>query len=279
MSIWIYDDNVRDVETISAAVSVTECLYCSTALETTKSKTYDGSRLVTCFLTRCCPVCGWWVKLDREQYPGQLVLGDRGGLMPFEKHYGAAGSLRELNLKDQSIPIEEIRAYLAAKYDARFEIDPWKFEETVASVYRDLGYEARVTARSGDGGIDAILEGPDDSVIGVQVKRYKGKISVEQIRALAGALLINGMTRGIFITTSTFQSGAQLTAERFLRTGMPIELIDAERFYDALGFAQRTRYKSVSDPTAPFCDVTMTLIKDEEEYGMEGRELPRIPFF
>jgi len=174
--------------------------------------------------------------------------------------YGAVGSLRELDLRDQSIPIAEIRAYLAAKYDARFAIDPWKFEEVVASVYQDLGYNARVTARSGDDGIDVILDGPDDSVIGIQVKRYSGRISVEQIRSLAGALLLNGITRGVFVTTSTFQSGAHTTVERFCLQGMPIELVDAERFYDALGLAQRTRYKSISDPTAPFIDVGMTLI-------------------
>jgi restriction system protein len=53
------------------------------------------------------------------------------------------------------------------------------FEETVASVFRSLGYDATVTAYSGDGGIDVILHKGEER-IGVQVKRYRNSISVEQ---------------------------------------------------------------------------------------------------
>jgi restriction system protein len=263
MSIWIYDNNVRDTRAVSAAINAKQCVYCNSLLEIPRSTKSTESHIYASgtfsILVRCCPVCGWWTK--REEH---LIYTPGFGPTPSEGEviYGAAGSLRELDLKDQSIPIEEIRAYLAAKYDTRFNIDPWKFEETVASIYRDFGYEARVTARSGDDGIDVILDGPDDSVIGVQVKRYKGKINVEQIRSLAGALLLNGLTRGIFITTSSFQSGANSTAERFRLIGIPIELVDAEGFYDALGLAQRTAYMSISDPTAPFFDAPTIKISE-----------------
>jgi len=55
---------------------------------------------------------------------------------------------------------------------------------TVASVFRDCGFHARVTSYSGDGGIEVILERGDET-IGVQVKRYKSAIDAEQIRSLA----------------------------------------------------------------------------------------------
>ena len=260
MSIWSYNNNVRDTKAISDATKLEHCVYCKTPLETLQnySREINGgsSGDVVFFRTCCCQVCGWWTKVQEALQ----AYGDERGGYPAIDIYGAVGSLRELDLKDQSIPIEEIRAYLAAKYDARFDIDPWRFEETIASVYKDLGYETRVTARSGDDGVDVILDGPDNSVIGVQVKRYKGKISVEQIRSLAGALLLNGMTRGIFITTSSFQSGAHSTTERLRLRGMPIELVDAKRFYEALGLAQRSMYKSIPDPTTPFFDATLIQI-------------------
>ena len=79
---------------------------------------------------------------------------------------------------------------------------------------------------------------------------------------MAGALVLNGMTRGIFITTSSFQSGAYSTADRFRLIGMPIELVDAQGFYDALGLAQRAAYRSISDPTAPFFHAPTILISE-----------------
>lgn len=255
MAIWTYGGEVRDKDAIRAAIDRKSCVFCKAKLkppshEHSVIERGPGNTGTSAGLwVNCCSVCGWWTAYRRvdTNFGGRLSTAE----------YGATGSLRELDLSDQSLPVEEIRAYLAAKYDARFKIDPWKFEETVASVYKDLGYQARVTARSGDDGIDVILDGPDNIVVGVQVKRYKGKISVEQIRSLAGSLILGGITRGIFVTTSTFQSGAQPTAQKYRLRGIPIELVDAERFYEALGIAQRKAYESSSDKTAPFTDAEL----------------------
>lgn len=202
----------------------------------------------------CCPLCGWWKKTQSDQ----------GGIkgIAINQLLAACGSLRELDLTDQTLPLEQIRSYLIAKYDERFHIDPWKFEEVVGSVYRDLGYRVRVTARSGDGGIDVILDGDDNVVIGVQVKRYKNKICIEQIASLAGALLAKGITRGIFVTTSSFQSGVPAFAEALSLRGHPIELVDAKRFYDALKITQRPIYKSAKEKGAPFLNVELVKVED-----------------
>ena len=130
-------------------------------------------------------------------------------------------------------------------------INPRTFEKVVASIFKDHGYLARVTAYSGDGGIDVILEGKDGDLIGVQVKRYKNKISVAQIRELTGALVLNGITKGIFVTTSEFQSGVYSIAKQSTERGYPIELIDATSFLQELKIAQlsniygNTRYEAV----------------------------------
>jgi restriction system protein len=245
---WIYTDTVRDVEAVCAAIDVGFCIFCRTKLRTIKEDhSVAPSGIDEIALTvQFCTMCGWWTK-KRDvftYFQGSFDVS----------HYadGAIGSLRELDISDQSLPIEEIRSYLAVKYDKRFNLDPWKFEEVVASVYKDFGYHTRVTARSGDGGIDVVLDGRNNSVIGVQVKRYRGKIQVEQIRAFVGALYLKKMTRGIFVTTSSFQSGADKVAKLSKSRGIPIELVDAERFYQALGIAQRATYKCVKDPSAPF---------------------------
>ena len=69
------------------------------------------------------------------------------------------------------------------------------------------------------------------------------KIEAEQIRSLAGALILNGHTRGAFVTTSSFRRGATSAAHRFGTIGIPIELIDCDRFFEALGIAQRKTWR------------------------------------
>lgn len=161
-----------------------------------------------------CQICGWWKYTQWMNFPAPS--GEQ------EFFSGGYGVLRELDLADLQQPLSEVRAYLAAKYETRFEIHPRLFEETVASVFADLGYQTRVTAYSGDDGIDVILDGANNELVGVQVKRYAGSISVEQIRALTGALLIGGYTRGIFVTTSSFQSGGERTAGLSASLGLAI---------------------------------------------------------
>jgi restriction system protein len=182
---------------------------------------------------------------------------------------GKAASLRELDLTDISQPIAEVRRYLLAKYDARFNVHPRLFEETVASVFRDLGYDTQVTGYSGDGGIDVVLRGQADT-IGVQVKRYRSTIKVEQIRSLAGALMLAGITAGVFVTTSSFQAGAPRTVARYRDRGMRIDLVNADAFFAALGFVQRG--ESLSDDERlrllgldPYCsDPDMQVIESRD---------------
>lgn len=147
--------------------------------------------------------------------------------------YAGVAALKLFDLTDVNAPLSDVRAFLAARYDQRFSLNARLFEETVADVFRGLGYHARVTAYSGDDGIDVVLDGPDNTTIGVQVKRYRKRIKVAQIRELTGALVDAGITRGIFVTTSDFQAGGKRTARLSADAGWPIELFNAERFYDA----------------------------------------------
>jgi restriction system protein len=146
------------------------------------------------------------------------------------RSYAGAGTIKNLDLRSLDTPIEEVRAYLAGRYEERHEMNPTLFERTVASVFRDLGFHTRATGCSGDGGIDVILQDSGGSRIGVQVKRYRHTIQVNQIRELTGALVLKGLTKGIFVTASAFTTGAPAVADLSALRGHPIELIDAEKF-------------------------------------------------
>lgn len=266
MSIWVFSDPINDREAIVAAISTHSCLFCNTRLDTLKS---EAKQISYSFIeqdawsiylsVRCCRLCGWWTLCRTSRVSRGLTT------RPVKEFTdGATALLRQLSLADQSMPICDIRDYLAAKYDARFHIDPWRFEEVVASVYEDFGYHTRVTARSSDGGIDVILDGPENSVIGIQVKRYRDKINVEQIRAFTGALFLKGIAQGVFITTSSFQTGAQSASDISKMRGIPIELIDATSFYQALGLAQREMYKSINDRAFPFSERNLTRLLEND---------------
>ena len=134
-----------------------------------------------------CEICGWWRFEERFEE----------AFMRIESVVrAAAASLREIDLSDISIPTQQVRDYLCARYEKRFDVNPRLFEQTVASVFRDLGYKAQVTGYRNDGGIDVILY-KHNKQVGVQVKRYRARIEVEQIRSLAGALILSGITKGI----------------------------------------------------------------------------------
>jgi restriction system protein len=245
MTIWSYEGVSRSPEEVW--YGHTCCRFCRENLELlhTEAPIRSNTRISRSSRRRvfACPICGWW-KADGWQTLSTLYRGEEQSFT--STLYGAAASLRELDLTDISAPLDEVRSYLAASYDKRLTMKPKLFEITVASVFRDLGYTAVVSGCSGDGGIDVILERGQE-FIGVQVKRYKNSIEVGQIRSLAGALLSKGMTHGIFVTTSIFQRGAEATKREYKRRGYKIELVDALAFYEALKLSQRNKYKSLSD--------------------------------
>ena len=68
----------------------------------------------------------------------------------------------------------------------------------------------RLLVRSGDGGIDGIINedrlGLD--MIYVQAKRWTGNVGEPPVRDFVGALDGEGVQKGIFITTSNFNPSA-----------------------------------------------------------------------
>ena len=80
----------------------------------------------------------------------------------------------------------QVRRYLMRKFEARAWMHPRLFELTVTSVFGDLGYRAYATAYSNDGGVDVILEDGSGERIGVQVKRRRDAVEVEQIDGSSG---------------------------------------------------------------------------------------------
>ena len=221
------------------AVFSDDCIYCRTSLLRLPSASFAKEERRLFVQLSVCTRCGWWsvYRVHQNEYPRTAGLA--------EGYSGSVGCLMQLDLTDISLPLDEVRRYLCAKENSVFDVHPRKLEDIVCSIFNDLGWSARATAYSGDRGIDVILDGLDGTTIGIQVKRYKKerRIEAEQIRSLAGALMQGGHTKGIFVTTSKYRSGAKRTAQELSAIGLPIELINAERFLEMLGIAQQNSFE------------------------------------
>lgn len=132
--------------------------------------------------------------------------------------------------------MDRINAEVGADLIQRLrENAPEFFEEAVVKLLLEMGYggaeqRGRRIGGSGDGGVDGVI---DQDALGldriyVQAKRYADGNTVgrETIQAFVGALHGVGASRGVFITTSTFTSGARQYAEN---VPSRIILIDSAR--------------------------------------------------
>jgi restriction system protein len=232
---------------------LSKCAFCDASLRILLEDAEHPTEQFSIYrFVRTCDSCGWWT-VERR---GVNVVDDGRYTKMFANIGYAWGELRHLDLSDLSIPITELRHYLLKKYSERFNLNPRRFEEIVGDVFSDFGYTVRVTSFSGDDGIDVVaLDGEEGNIVGIQVKRYQAKIEPEQIRAFAGALVLNGMTRGIFVTTSSFTGGAQQTSRRFQKLGLRIELSDANDFYDRLQLKTLSPYDYSNLSEAPFASL------------------------
>lgn len=244
MSIWVHSHNCRDRELIERIGVIGVCVHCGCDCELLKSE-FDKSGIAGVNLTgttyelTACPVCGWWKasgSKGRKTFREYII-----------DHYMDFGILLPFDVSDKSAPINEAFAFLSARYESRHQFHPRLFEETVASVFRGLGYQPQVTAYQKDGGIDIVLVGKDEKQIGVQVKRHKKKITVSQIRELVGVIVLKGYAKGIIVTTSSYTGPAVEEAATSTAIGVPIELLDAKGFLDALNIARRKRFTSKED--------------------------------
>lgn len=145
------------------------------------------------------------------------------------------------SIEDDMIPEEKIDlTYLFYKSSLKkmilehiMDCDPGFFENLVVKLLLEMGYGAdklsgEVVGKSHDHGIDGIIY--EDrlglSKIYIQAKRYDSKntVSSTDLQAFCGAL--EGVQKGVFITTSTFTREARQYVDRLREKS--IKLIDGD---------------------------------------------------
>lgn len=107
--------------------------------------------------------------------------------------------------------------------DTQYELmEPFEFEEFIAELFNKMGYSAKITAKTGDFGIDVIAKKGQD-VVAIQAKKYSvgNKIGNRAVQRLIGSMSYReyNANKGVLVTTSDFTVQAYKQAE-----GNPVEL-------------------------------------------------------
>ena len=93
-------------------------------------------------------------------------------------------------------------------------LDGWEFEQEVTNLLRDLGYQAYVTPRSGDDGLD-VMASKDGDQVGVQCKAHGKPVGPRVVRELLGALASRSdVQKAILVALSGTTDGATRLARR-----------------------------------------------------------------
>ena len=111
-----------------------------------------------------------------------------------------------------------------------------QFEELVADIWEQRGWETTVTAGSGDDGIDIIVEkdspfDPNQKHV-IQAKCYSDtSVGGPELRDFGGAIDLADADAGVFLTTSSFSSSAERTADGL---NSKVNIIDGEDLCDLI---------------------------------------------
>lgn len=185
----------------------------------------EGQRLSQCL------VCGWYYR-TRTAYSHQVHINFQ--------NTSEISALKYFEITDEeNLSLCELATYLKNHFSDVYTISPRRFEALVEDIFKTLGYRTELTQQTRDKGADIIiLNSSKGKQAIVEVKRYaqKHKIGVQLIRHLIGCQYLHQVDKSYLVTSSSFTSEANKTAELFkeISDGLEMELWDSARILDAL---------------------------------------------
>ena len=108
---------------------------------------------------------------------------------------------------------EQIKTYFKKNPEKMYDLSPRKFEELVAAILKDMGFDVELTKATRDGGRDIIAH-ITNSVCSflthIECKKYApdNKVGVGIIREVMGVHQIRNATKSIIVTTGFFSKDA-----------------------------------------------------------------------
>ena len=109
---------------------------------------------------------------------------------------------------------DHIKAYFKKHPEDLYQLSPRKFEELVASIIKDMGFDVELTPATRDGGRDIIAyirTGISSYLTHIECKRYApdNKVSVDIIRSVVGVHHMRNANKSVIVTTGFFTKDAR----------------------------------------------------------------------
>ena len=179
-----------------------------------------------------CLNCGWW-----------FVLKAFGAISGCGVTRGGLSAIMGVMLVSETTPLEQaipvLKKYLQKHENGILNLSPLQLERLLGDILSDFfDCELKWTGRGADGGFD-LFGIINEQLTLIQVKRRTTQKaeSVVPIRELLGAMVVNGASRGIFVSTAPkFSSNAhdEVVSRNLEELGLKIELINYTTLQDII---------------------------------------------
>lgn len=110
---------------------------------------------------------------------------------------------------------QEMLAYFRAQPERMYTMTPRAFEELTAAIFRNNGFEVKLTPVTRDGGIDivavqrSVLTGDSFNLIECKLYKPQNRVGIGVVDRLIGVIAREHATKGIIVTTSSFTAPAK----------------------------------------------------------------------
>lgn len=195
-----------------------------------------------------CPFCQTQYKRTSSQYQKCSICGFSCSHEAGD-HYGEGSNvdyscskistIRDFPVSSKEITLVELATHLKRKEEDYYYLHPRRFEELIADVYKNCGYEVELTQETCDGGADILLLNNRKEQELVECKRCakSRKISISIVRNILGVMVYKGIHKASIVSTSQFSkpavdfsAGVQDKYSKFT-----INLVNASELVNSIG--------------------------------------------
>jgi hypothetical protein len=184
-----------------------------------------------------CSTCGWWHSNERATlYPLNL---------PSRSPYNYCPAIENIDIRSSQVAVDDLIFHLTRRWEDRKRISASSAESLVASLLREhlkcdvISSTANTTTP--DRGIDLhVCHDNGEIIAAVQVKRRINRQveGVAEVRNFVGALAIENIAKGIFVTTAThYTREATLVAEKLKSSTcsrLQLDLVNGRDLFELL---------------------------------------------
>ena len=168
-----------------------------------------------------CPLCGWYL----SSILGYLDIRE--------------SVLREFDINAQEVTLNELGAHLKRRYRDVYDLSWRRFEELVADVFKEHGFDTVLTAPTKDGGADVLLFRDSrrciDAIVECKKYRQDRRVGIGSVRALVGVAVAWETKRAFLVTSSDFSTDSKVAANRYGTLGFEVDLVGASELLQLLG--------------------------------------------